>query len=55
MVKKRKNTLIQLVIDNVTEIIDSNVEVTGNGAMARVPKKYLGKKVKILILDREGE
>lgn len=47
----KKEVQIQLKIGHVSEIINSKVEITGNGAMARVPKKYLGKQVKILILD----
>ena len=54
MEKTQKTALIQLVVDHVNEIIDSTVEATGNGAMARVSKKYLGKQVKILILDAQG-
>ena len=42
---------VSVTISNVVEVIDTHVKPNGNGSHVTVPKKYLGRKVKLVILE----
>ena len=42
---------LSVTFDNVTEVIEATVRPHGNGARVMIPKKHLGKTVKIIIFD----
>jgi len=37
--------------ENVSEILEKTIKPQGNGAMAQLPKRLIGKRVKILVLE----
>ncbi len=54
--KKTKITAqLILKIEGIDEIFDRVVKSTGNSAMVQVPKKFLGRSVKLIILRDENE
>ena len=42
---------LSVTFDNVSEVIEATVRPHGNGARVMIPKKHLGKNVKIVILN----
>lgn len=47
-------TTIQSAIIDVEEIIDGIVSYSGNGGAIYFPKKFSGRKVKVLLLKEKG-
>lgn len=46
-----RKVIIQKIIKNAKEIYEEDIKKLGNGAYISVPKKYIGKKATIVILN----
>ena len=55
MKKTKVTAQLILKIEGIDEIFDRVVKSTGNSAMVQVPKKFLGRSVKLIILRDENE